>query len=320
MRRRWFANSVSNVDQFDHRFFKKSPRESASMDPAQRLLLQVAYQAVEQSGHFNGHMHGTSDLNVGVFLGTIGNDYQANVASQAANAFTTTGNLQGFLAGKVSHHFGWTGPAMVVDTACSGSLVAIHQACSALVSGDCSAALAGGANVITQPAWFQNLAAGEFLSPTGQCKPFDAAADGYCRGEGVGAVFLKRMDRAVADGDSILGVIAATAVQQNQNCTPIFVPNVPSLGDLFRTVTTKARVKPSQISVVEAHGTGTPVGDPAEYASIKEVLRRVPSQPQETSHVWLGQGACRPSGRHIWCCGIDQVAAHAPCGPAATTG
>ncbi|KAI2610511.1 putative polyketide synthase [Hypoxylon sp. NC1633] len=268
MRRKWFANLVSGADQFDHRFFKKSPRESASMDPAQRIMLQVAYQAVEQSGYLNSH--GTSD--VGVFLGTTGNDYQANAASQAANAFTTTGNLQGFLAGKVSHTFGWTGPAMVVDTACSGSLVAIHQACSALVSGECSAALAGGAHVMTQPAWFQNLAAGQFLSPTGQCKPFDAAADGYCRGEGVGAVFLKRMDRAVADGDSILGIIAATAVQQNQNCTPIFVPNVPSLGDLFRTVTTKARVKPSQISVVEAHGTGTPVGDPAEYASIKAVL------------------------------------------------
>ncbi|KAI1768922.1 putative polyketide synthase [Hypoxylon sp. FL1150] len=268
MRRRWFANLVSDADQFDHRFFKKSPRESSSMDPAQRLLLQVAYQAVEQSGHLNSD--GTSD--VGVFLGTTGNDYQANAASQAANAFTTTGNLLGFLAGKISHNFGWTGPAMVVDTACSGSLVAIHQACRALASGECSAALAGGGHIMTQPAWFQNLAGGQFLSPTGQCKPFDAAADGYCRGEGVGAVFLKRMDRAVADGDSILGVIAATAVQQNQNCTPIFVPNVPSLAGLFRTVTTKACVKPSQISVVEAHGTGTPVGDPAEYASIKTVL------------------------------------------------
>ncbi|KAI0542546.1 putative polyketide synthase, partial [Xylaria digitata] len=271
MRRRWFANLMSGVDRFDHLFFKKSARESASMDPAQRLLLQVAYQAVEQSGYLSSH-RSASDRNVGVFLGTTGNDYQANAASQAANAFTTTGNLQGFLAGKVSHHFGWTGPAIVVDTACSGSLVAINQACRALESGECTAALAGGANVLTQPAWFQNLAAGQFLSPTGQCKPFDATADGYCRGEGVGAVFLKRMDRAVADGDFILGVIAATAVQQNQNCTPIFVPNEPSLGDLFGGVIAKACLKPSQISVVEAHGTGTPVGDPAEYASIKEVL------------------------------------------------
>ncbi|KAI0194226.1 putative polyketide synthase [Astrocystis sublimbata] len=284
MKRRWFANLMSSVEQFDHIFFKRSARESASMDPAQRLLLQVAYQAVEQSAYFNNQStgEGEGDRNVGVFIGMTGNDYQANAASQAANAFTTTGNLQGFVAGKVSHHFGWTGPAMVVDTACSGSLVAITQACRALVSGDCSAALAGGAHVMTQPAWFQNLAAGQFLSPTGQCKPFDAAADGYCRGEGIGAVFLKHMDRAVADGDNVLGVIAATAVQQNQNCTPIFVPNVPSLGDLFRGVVSEAGVKPSQISVVEAHGTGTPVGDPVEYASIKEVLggaNRAPEKP-----------------------------------------
>ncbi|KAI0405426.1 putative polyketide synthase [Xylaria palmicola] len=271
MRRKWFANLMSAADQFDHIFFKKSARESASMDPAQRLLLQVAYQALEQSGYLSGH-GSAKDRNVGVFLGTTGNDYQANAASQAANAFTTTGNLQGFLAGKVSHYFGWTGPAMVVDTACSGSLVAINQACKALESGECSAALAGGAHVMTQPAWFQNLAAGQFLSPTGQCKPFDIAADGYCRGEGMGVVFLKRMDRAVAEGDLILGVIAATAVQQNQNCTPIFVPNVPSLGGLFRSVIAKAHLTASRISVVEAHGTGTPVGDPAEYASIKEVL------------------------------------------------
>ncbi|KAI1175016.1 putative polyketide synthase [Nemania sp. FL0916] len=282
MRRRWFANLMNSVDQFDHRFFKRSPRESASMDPAQRLILQVAYQAVEQSGYFNAPSPREDADNVGVFLGTTGNDYQANAASQAANAFTTTGNLQAFLAGKVSHQFGWTGPAMVVDTACSGSLVAIHQACNALVSGECSAALAGGAHVMTQPDWFRNLAGGQFLSQTGQCKPFDAAADGYCRGEGVGAVFLKRMDRAMADGDSILGVIAATAVQQNINCTPIFVPNAPTLTKLFRTVTNNAGVKPSQISVVEAHGTGTPVGDPAEYGSIREVLggaNRSPGAP-----------------------------------------
>lgn len=209
---------------------------------------------------------------------------------------------------------------MVMDTAYNGSLIAIHQAYSALISGDYSAALAGGANIITQPAWFQNLAAGQFLSPTGQYKPFDAAADGYYRGEGVAAVFLKRIDRAVADGDSILGVIAATAVQQNQNYTPIFVPNMASLGNLFRTVTTNTRVKPSQISMVEAHNTGTPMGNPAKYTGIKEVLGGSQSQPQMTSHIQLGQGAYRPSGGHIWCYGIDQIAAHAPYGPTATTG
>ncbi|KAI1074642.1 putative polyketide synthase [Whalleya microplaca] len=271
MKRNWFANLIDDYDQFDHRFFKKSARESATMDPQQRHILQVAYQAVEQSGYFQV-AETERNTKTGCFIGLCLGDYNDNVACHAANAFTATGNLQGFVAGKVSHFFGWTGPGLTIDTACSSSLVAVHQACLSILSGECETALAGGTHIMSSAAWFQNLAAGSFLSPTGQCKPFDAKADGYCRGEGVGAVFLKKMNKAVADGDSILGVIAATAVQQNQNCTPIFVPNVPSLGELFMNVTTKAHVKPSQISVVEAHGTGTAVGDPAEYDSIRKAL------------------------------------------------
>ncbi|KAH9885145.1 polyketide synthase [Xylariomycetidae sp. FL2044] len=271
-RRQWFANLVSGHDQFDHRFFKKSARESASMDPQQRHILQVAYQAVEQSGYFNSSRTTRENPNIGCFVGLCLGDYESNVASHSANAFTATGNLQGFVSGKVSHYFGWTGPAVTINTACSSSLVAVHQACQAIMSGECEAALAGGSHIMTSATWFQNLAAGSFLSPTGACKPFDARADGYCRGEGVGAVFLKKMSQAVADGDLVLGVLAATGVQQNQNCTPIFVPNAPSLEHLFTGVMTRARVKPSQISVVEAHGTGTAVGDPAEYSGIRKAL------------------------------------------------
>lgn len=250
LKRKWFANLVDGHDQFDHRFFKKSARESASMDPQQRHILQAAYQAVEQSGYFQ--TKNRPGNNIGCFVGVCLGDYDNNVASHAANAFTATGNLQGFISGKVSHFFGWTGPGLTINTACSSSLVAVHQACQSILSGECEAALAGGSHIITSAEWFQNLAAGSFLSPTGQCKPFDAKADGYCRGEGVGAVFLKKMSKAIADGDPILGVIAASGVQQNENCTPIFVPNMPSLGGLFTRVITKARVKPSQISVVEA--------------------------------------------------------------------
>ncbi|RAH44773.1 uncharacterized protein BO95DRAFT_474176 [Aspergillus brunneoviolaceus CBS 621.78] len=271
MTRKWFANLIDGHDQFDHRFFKKSARESAAMDPQQRHILQVAYQALEQSGYFQ-HEDENRDTHVGCFIGACLNDYENNVACHIANAFTATGNLQGFLSGKISHFFGWTGPGLTINTACSSSLVAVHQACQAILAGDCVAALAGGSHILTSAEWFQNLAAGSFLSPTGQCKPFDEKADGYCRGEGVGAVVLKRMSRALADGDSILGVIAATAVQQNQNCSPIFVPNTPSLSDLFTRVMAKAGVTPSQISVVEAHGTGTAVGDPAEYGSIRKAL------------------------------------------------
>ena len=268
-KRKWFGNFIDGPDEFDHKFFKKSPRESASMDPQQRHLLQIAYQAVEQSGYFR---HTQPDRRVGCYIGATANDYQANTGCHPPNAFTATGNLRGFLAGKVSHWFGWTGPGLVFDTACSSSAVAVHQACRAILGGECNAALAGGTQILTDPLWFENLSGASFLSPTGQCKPFDAKGDGYCRGEGIGAVFLKRLSSALQDGDQILGTIAGTAVQQNENCTPIVVPNAPSLSDLFRTVTDQARVAPSQVSVVEAHGTGTAVGDPAEYDSIRQVF------------------------------------------------
>lgn len=276
--RTWYANLMRDVDAFDHKFFKRSPRESAAMDPQQRLLLQAAYQAVEQAGYFtdeirNPHAGEERDRrHVGVYIGAPAVDYEHNVAGHTANAFTATGNLQSFLAGRVAHQFGWTGPAMTLDTACSSSAVAIHTACRNLATGECNAALAGGVALFTNPLWFQNLAAANFLSPTGQCKPFDQDADGFCRAEGIACVFLKRMADAVADGNPILGCIASSAVYQNQNSTPLFVPNSPSLSQLFKDVVRQANVSPSDVSLVEAHGTGTPVGDPAEYEAIRSAL------------------------------------------------
>lgn len=268
---KWFANLIRGHDEFDHRFFNKTARESSAMDPQQRHLLQVAYQAVQQSGYFSLSA-AERETNIGCFVGTCQTDYESNAACHKPNSFTATGNLRGFLAGKVSHFFGWTGPGLAIDTACSSSLVAVHQACNSILSGECNMALAGGSHVMTSPGLFRSLAAAHFLSPTGQCKPFDAKADGYCRGEGAGAVFLKRLDAALADGDPILGVIAGTTVQQNSNHTPLFVPNAPSLSTLFNNVLKKADIMPGQISVVEAHGTGTAVGDPVEYSSIRQVL------------------------------------------------
>jgi hypothetical protein len=203
-KRKWFGNFLRDIDAFDHKFFKKTPRELASMDPQHRLMLQIAYQAVEQSGYFQST---NKDKDIGVYIGVSNVDYQDNIACYQANAFSATGTLMSFVAGKISHYFGWTGPGLTIDTACSGSAVAIHHACKAILSGDCTAALAGGVNAITSPLWFQNLAGASFLSPTGPCKPFDVKGDGYCRGEGCGAVFLKKMSSAIADGDQILGML-----------------------------------------------------------------------------------------------------------------
>lgn len=268
-KRKWYGNFIRNYDTFDHKFFKKSPREIASTDPQHRLMLQIAYQAVEQSGYF-----GVPDLDrhIGCFLGIANVDYFDNIDGYPANAYSATGVLKSFLAGKISHYFGWTGPSLTLDTACSSSTVAIHQACRAIISGECTAALAGGVNVMTSPGWYHNLAGASFLSPTGQCKPFDVKGDGYCRGEGVGAVFLKKLSSAIADGDQVFGVIAGTRAYQNQNCTAITVPNANSLSELFVDVLQRARLEPHMISVVEAHGTGTQVGDPAEYDGIRKVF------------------------------------------------
>ncbi|KAK2591233.1 hypothetical protein QQS21_011075 [Conoideocrella luteorostrata] len=273
---KWYGNFVRDADSFDHKFFRRSPRESSAMDPQQRLLLEAAYQAVEQSGYYSSEAHSTTELQVnkhiGVYLGVCATDYDDNAACHPAGAFTVTGLLRGFISGRISHFFGWTGPSMTFDTACSGSAVAIHSAVRAIRSGECSAALAGGVNLLGKETWFQNLAGARFLSPTGQCKPFDEGADGYCRGEGISCVFLKSMPSALVDGNQIFGRIASTAVYQNDNSVPMFVPHAPSLSHLFRDVIQQAELEPHDISLVEAHGTGTPVGDSAEYEAIRMVL------------------------------------------------
>lgn len=281
--RDYFCNFVRDVDAFDHKFFKRSPRESAAMDPQHRLLLQAAYQAVEQAGMFTEATRaGQEDKDrnhVGVYIGTPSVDYEHNVATHPLNAFMATGNLQSYLPGRVANYFGWTGPAIAFDTACSSSAVAIHSACNSIRNGECYAALAGGVCILTNPHWFQNLTAASFLSPTGQCKPFDEKGDGYCRAEGIACVFLKRMADARADGNPILGRLASSAVYQNQNHTPIFVPNSPSLAQLFGDVVKKAHLSPRDIALVEAHGTGTAVGDPAEWAALRKAVGG-PIRPQ----------------------------------------
>jgi acyl transferase domain-containing protein/SAM-dependent methyltransferase len=276
----FWGNFLSDADSFDHKFFKKSARESASMDPQQRLLLEVTYKALESSGYFAD----TSQArDIGCYIGSCSTDYDANVASHPATAYSTVGTLRAFMSGKLSHYFGWSGPSLVFDTACSSSAVAIHTACTALRMGECSQAIAGGVALFTSPYLYENLAAAHFLSPTGASKPFDASADGYCRGEGVGLVVLKRLSDAVANNDHILGVIAGSAVNQNNNSVPITVPHSSSQADLYTRVSKQAGINPRDVSFVEAHGTGTPVGDPIEMES----LRRVFGGPERSKPLYV---------------------------------
>ncbi|KAH8703288.1 hypothetical protein BGW36DRAFT_354716 [Talaromyces proteolyticus] len=267
---RFWGNFINDIDSFDRQFFKISSREATSMDPQQRLVLQVAVEAMLSAEYFSQRNNPSTDF--GCYLGVGSVDYHDNIYSHQPTAYSAVGSLRAFLSGRVAHYFGWTGPSITYDTACSSSMVAIHSACKALLAGECSGALAGGVNIITSPALYQDLGAASFLSPTGASKAFDSAADGYCRGEGCGLVVLKKLSDALATSDPILGVIAGSAINQSENCVSITVPHSGSQSTLYRKVLAQSNLQPSDITYVEAHGTGTPVGDPIEWQSIRAVF------------------------------------------------
>ncbi|KAL4799163.1 putative polyketide synthase [Aspergillus venezuelensis] len=279
----FWGNYLEEPDVFDHRFFGISAREAATMDPQQRLLLQVAYEAMESAGYC-GIRSSQVPEDVGCYVGVGSDDYTDNVGSSHANAYSAPGTLQAFNTGRISHHFGWSGPSVVVDTACSSAAVAIHMACQGLHTGDCSIAVAGGVNVMTSPKVTQNLAAASFLSPTGASKAFDASADGYCRGEGAGLVVLRPLDQALQNGDPILGIITGTAVNQGSNCSPITVPVSRSQMSLYRKALSASGMSPDEVTYVEAHGTGTQVGDPIEMDSIRNTF----GGTHRTEQVYVG--------------------------------
>ena len=271
-KREFYGNFIDDVDAFDHAFFNISPREAKYMDPQQRLLLMAAFEAMDSSGYLRSHQRNDGDA-VGCFLGASYTEYTENTSAYSPSAFTATSTIRAFLSGKISYHFGWTGPSEVIDTACSASIVAVHRAVQAINAGECPVALAGGVNIITGVNNYFDLGKASFLSQTGQCKPFDDSADGYCRADGVGLVVLKPLSKAVADGDYIQGVIPAIATNQGGIGAPgITVPDGIAQKALYRGILEKAGLKGEDISYVEAHGTGTQVGDPIEIGSIREVF------------------------------------------------
>ena len=278
----WWGNFLRDPDSFDHKFFKKSSREAGQYDPQQRVLLEVAYEAMESSGYFGTTSESPNDY--GCYIGVVANNYYDNVSCHAPTAYSMLGTSRSFFTGRLSHYFGWTGPSLAIDTACSSSLVAINAACKAIQAGECSRAVAGGTNIFSSPFDYQNLAAAGFLSPTGACKPFDAAADGYCRGEGVAVVVLKPLISAIKENDNILGIITGSAVNQNENSNHITVPCLGSQSSVYQKVAAVADIDPHFVSYVEAHGTGTPVGDPIECQSIRDVF----GSPSREEVLYLG--------------------------------
>lgn len=260
-------------DEFDAEFFAISPREAAAIDPQQRLLLEVACEALEDAGIPSRDIRGTQ---TGVFIGQTAYDYMLNISAGLAqedlDAYVLTGNAANFAAGRLSYILGARGPAVVVDTACSSSLTAIHLACQSLRNRETDAAVVGGTNLMLNPGASIACSRWGMLSPDGQCKTFDAAADGYVRSEGCGVVILKRLDDAQRDGDRVLAVVRGTAVNQDGASSGVTVPNGPAQQALLRQALASARLAPSDIDYVEAHGTGTPLGDPIELEALGQVF------------------------------------------------
>ena len=273
------AGVLSRIDEFDASFFGISPREAAWMDPQQRLLLELAWEAMENGGCVPSSLAGSD---CAVYVGISSLDYGTRGLDDLASmsAHSMTGNTLSIAANRLSYIFDLHGPSLAVDTACSSSLVALHHACNSLRAGEASTALVGGVNLLLHPYPFVGFTKASMLSADGRCKAFDAAGDGYVRGEGGAVLLLKPLEQAVADGDSIQAIIRATGVNADgSRKTGITIPSKDGQAELMRAVLARSGLKAEDIDFVEAHGTGTAVGDPIETAAIGAVYGR--SRPRD---------------------------------------
>ncbi len=263
---------LDQIGRFDASFFGISRREAESIDPQQMLLLEVTWETVEHAGLDANQLRGSR---TGVFVGICSNDYLHRLSTldrSRINAYLGTGNAHGVAAGRLSYFMNWQGPSVAVDTACSSSLTALHLAARSLRYDDCDMALVAGVNVILAPDLSVTLSQAGMLSPTGLCHTFDAAADGFVRGEGCGAILLKRLSRAVADGDRIFCLLRGSACNQDGRSNGLTAPNGVSQQAVIRAALTDAHVAPDQVDYLEAHGTGTPLGDPVELNALAAVF------------------------------------------------
>lgn len=271
---------LERIDTFDPEFFGISPREAAGMDPQQRMVLEVCWEALENAGQSPRGLEGSA---TGVFIGGGAADY-AYLQLKAGDpglldAHFASGMAHSVLSGRVSYLLGLQGPALTIDTACSSSLVAVHTACQSLRAGDCRLALAGGVNLILSPDIFIALSRARMLAPDGRCKTFDASADGFARGEGCAIVALKLLSDAEAAGDRVLAVIRGTAVNQDGASSGLTAPNGTAQEAVIRAALDQANLAPDAVGYIEAHGTGTELGDPLEARALGAVFASGRSRP-----------------------------------------
>ncbi|HEY7415853.1 MAG TPA: beta-ketoacyl synthase N-terminal-like domain-containing protein, partial [Ktedonobacteraceae bacterium] len=292
MNTRW-GGFLNQVDQFDPYFFGISPREAERMDPQQRILLEVSWEALENAGVAPPTIAGSQ---TGVFIGISSTDYAQLQFDDltSIDAYSGTGNAHSIAANRLSYLLDLRGPSIAIDTACSSALVAVHQACQSLRSGECDVALAGGVNVLLSPDLTVAFSQARMMSSEGRCKAFDEAADGYVRSEGCGIVVLKPLSAALRDNDRVLAIVRGSAVNQDGRSNGLTAPNGLAQEAVIRRALHNAGVTPAQVSYVETHGSSTPLGDPIEVGSLKSVLMR-----QRTSDQPCVLGAVKSNIGHL---------------------
>ncbi len=265
---------IKEIDKFDAAFFGISSEDAKLMDPQQRIFLETVWNTIEDAGHCASDIAGTK---TGVFVGIGSSDYE-DLLKNGENditSYTTTGTSHSVLPNRISYLLDLRGPSEPILTACSSSLVAIHRAIEAICSGSCEMAIAGGVNALLSPEHYLSLGSAGVLANDGRCKSFDISANGYVRGEGVGAIFLKRLDKAINDGNHIYGVVKSTGVNHSGHATSLTSPDSNAQAELLINVYEKAHLNPNTISYIEAHGTGSLFGDFAEIDGLKNAFKEV---------------------------------------------
>ena len=287
---------IRGADQFDPQFFGIAPREAQCMDPQQRILLEVAWEALENANIAPASLYGSA---TSVFVGITCFDHAIRMSQSAANfdSYAGTGSALNMAPGRLSYVLGLTGPSMAIDTACSSSLVGLHLACQSLRQRESEMALVGGVHLILSPEVMVSFSQARMLAADGRSKTFDASADGYSRGEGCGVVVLKRLADALANRDTILGVIRGSAINQDGPSGGLTVPNGASQQQVIRRALDAAGVTPAAVSYVEAHGTGTSLGDPIEVEALAQVYGqgRAPGEPLLIGSVKTNIGHLEPA-------------------------
>ncbi|HET9382403.1 MAG TPA: polyketide synthase, partial [Streptomyces sp.] len=272
-----WRGTLEGAADFDAEFFGMTPRQAAATDPQQRLMLELGWTALENAGIVPGSLAGTD---TGVFVGIAADDYAALLhrSDTPVSGHTATGLSRGMAANRLSYLLGLRGPSLAVDSAQSSSLVAVHLACESLRHGESDLAVVGGVSLILAEDGTAGMELMGALSPDGRCHTFDARANGYVRGEGGACIVLKRLDRALADGDRVHCVVRGSAMNNDGGGPTLTTPHREAQEALLRTAYERAGVAPGQVSYVELHGTGTPVGDPVEAAALGAVLGNAPGR------------------------------------------